>query len=234
MEPMLFRRPPQPPKAIWQATRLRPTPQEQVQPQRLLVPMNSKNPLQLEPLLCRQHLQVSKKVLYSYNLTCDVTCCVTYNMTCVTYSMTCWVNERGAYDNKLIYFLGFQQHPLQECTQIGLIGPRVRLLVEEVHRREHEDVPSPRTPRVVWTVLLQVPRWKRENAMLCCVQVCLLTNSQRKTHKYSNKLTTERQLSYSLLLFGNSLHSILFRSQRMVGTQCGVTGPIVTSHVVEA
>ena len=61
MAPMLFRRPPQPPKVMWQATRPRHTPKEQVQPQRLLVPMNSKNPLQLEPLLCRQHLQVSKK-----------------------------------------------------------------------------------------------------------------------------------------------------------------------------
>ena len=178
MEPMLFRRPPQPPKAIWQATRLRPTPQEQVQPQRLLVPMNSKNPLQLEPLLCRQHLQVSKKVLYSYNLTCDVTCCITYNMTCcVTYSMTCCVNARGAYNNEFIFF-AFQQLPLQECTQIGPTGPRARPLVVEVHRREHENVPSLRTPRVAWTVLLQVPRWKRENAMLSCVQVCLLTNSQ--------------------------------------------------------
>ena len=52
--------------------------------------------------------------------------------------------------------------------------------------------------------------------------------------KHTNIRTNKQQNANSPIHCSCSLQSILFRSQRMVGTQCGVTGPIVTSHVVEA
>lgn len=63
------------------------------------------------------------------------------------------------------------QLPSPACTLIGRTGPCVQLAVEGVHRRGHENAPSLRTPRAVWTALLWGPRWKQENAMLFCAQV---------------------------------------------------------------
>ena len=59
----------------------------------------------------------------------------------------------------------FLQLPSPACIPIGLIGLFARRAVEEGHKRERENAPSLRTPKVVWIVLPWGPLWRPENAM---------------------------------------------------------------------
>ena len=70
----------------------------------------------------------------------------------------------SSYAAKIAPLTDFLQLPSPACTPIGLIGPFARRAVAEGHKREHENAPSLRTPKVVWIVLLWGLLWRPENA----------------------------------------------------------------------